>query len=182
MLTPLGLAYEDSKEYIRVRTRRKEDFHFINIDLELESADDLTPLITELEADDRAWSMNLHLFKEDEPKTSVTFEIGWFSKDDDIYRSYDDGENLVGGVDVLLAAFCTLIENLSPDSRRIWDDCRKKDFDVGFQTGNTMKSFRTMIEAETIKRCAALGATISITVYPHSNYEMRDVKDLKKKR
>jgi hypothetical protein len=182
MLTPMGLGNEDSKDYVRVRTRRKEDFHFINVDLELASSEDLTPLITELQANDRMWAGNLHLFEEGEPKTAVTLVIGWYHKEEDIFQSYNDKDDLVGGVNVLLSAFCTLLEEASPETRRIWNDCHKKDFDIGFQGGNTVKSFHTQIEAETIQRCAELGATITITVYPHSNYEMREAKDLKKKR
>ncbi|MGI8668415.1 MAG: hypothetical protein ACR2J3_01055 [Aridibacter sp.] len=176
-----GWANEDSDGYEKVRVRRKEDFHFINVDLELKSSDDIKPLIKELEKDDQALSMNLHLYEKDEPVFpyySVTFEIGSY----DVSKSFDDENELIGGVDVHLVEFCRIVENLSKKTRKIWDKCESKDFDVGFQSGNTSKSFRTLIQAETIKRCAELGASISLTVYPQINYEMRKKKDLKKKK
>ena len=98
------------------------------------------------------------------------------------YDSYDDEKDLVGGVDIHISEFCSLLENLSEESKRIWNNCHRKEFDIGFQCGNTRKSFNTQIRAETIKRCAELGATIEITVYPNFNYEFIRKKDLKKKK
>lgn len=169
MLTGHGWANEESDEYIKVRVRRKEDFHFINVDLELESSEDLKPLIKELEKDDQAMSMNLHLFEQGAPFTSVTFEIGNY----DISQSFDDEKDLIGGLDIHIAEFCRIIENLSNESRKIWDTCHRKEFDVGFQSGNTKKSFHTLVQAKTIKRCAKIRATIGITVYLQINHVVR---------
>ncbi len=141
----------------KIRNRRKEDFHFINIDLELTSSDDLQPLADELGES----VFVLHCDKM--PNLNefwASLEIG----DYDIYQSYDDKNKDIGGVDVLLSAFCDLLENLSPQSQSLWKKCKKREFDVGFGCGNTEKSFHTQIRAETLKRVSALGASVLITV------------------
>jgi hypothetical protein len=176
MLTGHGFANENSEDYIKVRVRRKEDFHFINVDLELESSESVQFLVNELSENTYA----LYCSDIDEManlELSVEKRNGVY-----FYDSYGDEKDLIGGVDIHISEFCNLLENLSEESRRIWDKCHRKEFDIGFQSGNTSKSFNTQIRAETIKRCAELGATIEITVYPHFNYEMRPKKDLKKKK
>jgi hypothetical protein len=170
MLRGFGHGSEDDENYIKIRVRQKEDFHLANVDLELASSESIQPLIIEL--GDNAYA--LYPGGEVGDGKSAGLEIGDYPPGEDwIYKSYDDKENLIGGVDVLISAFCDLIENLSADSRQIWDKCHRKEFDIGFESGNTIKSFHTQIRAETIKRCAELGASIMITVYPHLNYEYR---------
>ncbi len=150
----------------KIRNRRKEDFHFVNIDLELKSLKDLQPLVAEL------GESVFVLYNDKSPNLNeycASLEI----RDYDIYQSYDDKTEDIGGVDVLLAAFCDLLETLSPQSRSLWKKCKKREFDVGFGSGNTEKSFHTQIRTETLKRVSELGASILITVYPHLNYEIK---------
>jgi len=176
MLLEHGQGVGKSGDYVKVRVRRKEDFHFINIDLELESSESVQPLVKELDEQtcalycsdiDEMANLELHIFE----RNGVDF-----------YKSYDENNDLVGAVDVHINEFCNLVEKLSSESRRIWNNCYRKEFDIGFQVGNTQKTYKTQIQLETIKRCAELGATIMITAYPHCNYEMRHKKDLKKKK
>ena len=157
--------------------KRREDFHLANVDLEIASADDLRPLLDELEAEDKAMSLYHQGF--DGASDAATLEIGSYpsQEEDWVYENYNDTANLVGGADALISAFCALLENLSPAARRLWDRCTRKEFDIGFTAGNTMKSFHTQIRAETVKRSAALGASILITVYPHFDYQIRDDHD-----
>ncbi len=164
------------ENYVKIRTRRKEDFHLINVDLELESSGSVQPLVIELGEN----VCSLYCSDIDE---MANLELNLFERNGvDFYESYDDKRDLVGGVDIHINEFCNLLENLSDESKQIWDKCHKKEFDVGFQCGNTEKSFRTLIESQTIKRCAELGATIGITVYPHLSYEIQHKNDLKKKK
>ena len=175
MLRVIGWSDEGREGYVKIRVRRKEDFHLANVDLELASNESIQPLIIEL--GDTVYP--LYPGGEVGDGKSAGLEIGDYPPGEDwIYKSYDDKEDLVGGTDVLISAFCDLIENLSAESRQIWNKCHRKEFDVGFESGNTVKSFHTQIRAETIKRCAELGASILITVYPHMNYEYRKKDEL----
>ena len=167
---------QTSDDYVKVRVRRKEDFHFVNIDLELESAESVQPLVNELSENTYA----LYCSDIDEManlELSIEKRNGVY-----FYDSYDDEKDIVGGVDIHINEFCNLLENLSEESQQIWNKCHRKEFDIGFQSGNTPKSFRTQIRAETIERCAKLGATIEITVYPYFNYEYVRKQNLKKKK
>lgn len=88
---------------------------------------------------------------------------------------------IYGEVEETLKAFCSIIENLSSDSRRIWNNCEEKIFDIGFESGNTENSFNAKIEIETIKRIAEIGANIVITIYPVLDYTIKQKEDLQKK-
>ena len=176
MLRPLELPDEiEGGNYVRIRVRKKIDFHLANIDLELESNESVEPLVKELNKE----VMTLNRFDE----KSIGLELNINTRNGlDFYKSYDDNEDWVGGVDVHLEEFCNLIENLSPTSRRIWNECFVKEFDLGFQSGNTRKTFKTRIQEKTVKRCAELGASIMITVYPHVGFDFVEKKELKKKK
>jgi hypothetical protein len=161
---------EDDENYVKFRLRIKVDSHLANVDLELESSDSIQPLISELGDN----ILPFYPGGEVGNGKSSGLEIGDYPLGEKwIYQSYDDKENLVGGADVLISAFCDLIENLRAESRHIWDKCYRKEFDIGFESGDALKSFHTQIRAETLKRVSDLGASILITVYPHLNYEYR---------
>ena len=170
MLNGFGHGSAD-ENYVKVRVRRKEDSHLANVDLELASSESIQPLILEL--GDKICA--LYPGGEVGDGKSAGLEIGDYPLGEDwIYQSYDDKKDLIGGTDVLISAFCDLIENLSAESRRLLDKCHTKEFDIGFESGNTMKSFHTQIRAETLKRISELGATILITVYPHLNFDYKE--------
>lgn len=101
----------------KIRNRRKEDFHFINIDLELASLDDLQPLVDEL-------SESIFVLYCDKLPNSNEYSASLEIRDYDIYQSYNDKTEDIGGVDVLLKAFCDLLDNLSLPSRSLWKNCK----------------------------------------------------------
>jgi hypothetical protein len=179
MLRPHGFSDEVmSDEYVRVRVRKKIDFYFINLDLELKSTESVQPLMKELA--DKVFSTHPGGFEE-----LGMMELNPYKmiegKEIDLNKTFDDSEDEVGGADIFINEFCELIESLSDSSKEIWDKCHRKEFDLGFQCGNTQKTFRTEIQASTIKRCAELGASIIFTVYPHHNYDFLSRKEFKKK-
>ena len=137
----------------KVKNRRKEDFHFVNIDLELKSSDDLQPLVDELDE-------SVFVLYSDKPPNSNEYRTSLEVNDFDIYQSYDDKTQNIGGVDAILSAFCDLLENLTRQSQSLWQNCKNREFDIGFQSGNTEKSFHTQIRAETLRRISELGASV----------------------
>lgn len=176
MLNKHGFANEESDDYVKVRTRRKEDFHFINVDLELASSESVQPLVTEL-----GENISSYYCSNIDEIANLALDFREI-KGVDFYDTYNDEKDLIGSVDIYINEFCNLLEELSEESRRIWNGCHRKEFDIGFQAGNTPKSFQTQIRTETIKRCGKLGATILITVYPNFNYEYRLKEELKEKK
>ncbi len=146
--------------------RRKEDFHFINIDLEIKSLKNLQPIIEEL--GDKVFV----LFNDKPFQNSDEYWLSLEIRDYDTYQNFDDEKQEIGGVDIILSAFCNLLEGLSVNSKKLWERCHQKEFDVGFACGNTEKSYHTTIKSETLQRIAKLGATIHFTVYPFVNYDL----------
>jgi hypothetical protein len=177
MLRPLRRPDEiEGSTYIRVRVRKKVDFHLMNVDLEFESKESVQPLIKEL--GDKVYTLYCS-----DTEEMGNLELAIETRNGvDFYQSYNDVDDWVGGADAHIDEFCKLIKNLSPKSRKIWDKCHKKEFDIGFQCGNTIKTFRTSIKAETIHKCAEIGASMMVTTYPHQNFEYHEKEYLKKKK
>ena len=48
MLNEFGHGKANDKNYVKIRPRRKEDFHLANVDLELAGCESIQPLILEL--------------------------------------------------------------------------------------------------------------------------------------
>lgn len=61
--------------------------------------------------------------------------------------------------------FLEAIESLDKESRKAWDRCLTREFDLGFECGGTDFSSQTLIKNDHLKRIAALGAAIKITIY-----------------
>ena len=122
---------------------------FLNVDLEIDSLEQLQPIIDDFGED----VLVLYHGKNGNGFDFAAFEVS--------AESDRDGDGII-------STFCVLIENLSPESKSIWDKCHSKKFDVGFQSGDFPRSYQTEIRADTIERVAQLGASIVITIYPKS--------------
>ncbi len=125
------------------------DIRYLNTDLELESTQDLTPIVDCF--GDKL--INLYNGKRLEHYLA-TFEVA------------DITEN----PDLTINSLCTLIEELEPSTRKLWDQCFLKVFDIGYEGGTNHKSYTSEIKNETLKRISELGANMRITVYPMNNH------------
>ena len=134
------------ENYYKDYKKTEQDIHFANVDLEIKSKEDLKRLINEF-GDDVCI-----LFHE-------RLEDGYDFASLEIHLD-KIASGIYGEAEETIKAFCSIIENLSFNSRRIWDNCEEKNFDIGFESGNTEKTFDTKIEIETIKRIAEIGANI----------------------
>ena len=128
--------------------------HYINTDMEIESLEDLSPIV-EYFADDvfvlyhgEAMGHRRASFE----VSSIVSEVG----------------GLVPDADATINHFCMFAESLPDRERAIWDRCSKKFFDIGYEGGTHSEVFRSELRSGTIKRVAALGASIVVTIYPPS--------------
>lgn len=120
---------------------------YLNTDLEIESKQDLSPIVEEFGEDVSVlhqWEFREH--------QHASFEIA--------------GSSLISNADDVISFFCSLVDNLPPSAREIWDGCSSRIFDIGYQSGTEPHSFRSEIRASTIQRAADIGASIVITIYP----------------
>lgn len=121
------------------------EIEYLNTDLEIESSADLAIIVKE--------------FGED---VQVLFE----GKAQQYNMATFEADYHFLGADEAVSHFCLLVENLSPEARKIWDNCVSRVFDVGYRSGDSANCFRTEIRTATVKRVAAIGASIFITIYP----------------
>ena len=121
---------------------------FLNVDLEIESSEDLQPIVDEFGED---VSVLFH-GKLDRGTWLACFEIMT------VLPSARDPDGYIGG-------FCWLVEQLTPEARRLWDNCHSRKFDIGIQGGSSPAGYQTQIRPDSVSRLAKLGGTVVITIY-----------------
>lgn len=67
--------------------------------------------------------------------------------------------------DAAARMLCSAIEQLSADGRRLWDHAKRKEFDVGCGLPSGARAVHITLQQETLKRILALGATVAFTCY-----------------
>jgi len=117
---------------------------FLNIDLDLESEDDLTIIVDEFGDNVIVLSneKNFGLHK-------LSFELA--------------GE--IGNSEYLLTQYFSLICSLSSKAREIWDRCLKREFDLGFECGHGPIDIQEKISNSLIIELSELNVSITVTVY-----------------
>lgn len=67
----------------------------------------------------------------------------------------------------LTGHFLHLLETLPPALRALWDQGRSRVFDYGFESGVAgTTACESLLDADSLRRIAALGADLRIAVYP----------------
>ena len=59
------------------------------------------------------------------------------------------------------------IDGLSVDARRIWNQCSKREFNVGYDCGDEPWSFNQGLSNDVLRRMADCGASFRMTLYPY---------------
>lgn len=121
--------------------------HYLNTDLDLRSAEDLTPLAT-LFTSYGMWQN--HLIQEADGNWFAIFEIGC--------GGAEPNQTIIRLLDV--------IEGLPPEYKAIWDGCTVKEFNIGYECGTKPYPLVQGVSREVVARMAALGASFCITLYP----------------
>lgn len=121
------------------------DIQFLNVDLEIESKQDIAQLVSDLGKS----AMVLHYDKDE------TRQLARIEANADV-TSPDSAINHI----------CELIESCSRNALKQWLSCTKRTFDIGFQSGKNPKCFNQALHADTLLRISAIGAGIEITIYP----------------
>ena len=123
------------------------EIQYLNTDLEIESVNDLSLIVEDFGED-----VMVHHHGEINGYQHASFSFS--------------GAGMYVGADGAINAFCSLIENLSEEARKVWNGCCTRVFDIGYDSGSTPRSFRSEVRASTIQRAAAVGASIAVTIYP----------------
>ncbi|MEZ4617438.1 MAG: hypothetical protein R2867_18270 [Caldilineaceae bacterium] len=120
---------------------------YLNTDLDLRSAEDLTPLAEVLKSYG-LWQN--HLIQEEDGNWFAIFEAG------------------CGGAEPeqTITMLLDVIEALAPEYQAIWSRCMVKEFNLGYQCGTEPRPFTQGVSSEVVTRMAAVNASLRITLYP----------------
>ncbi|MFY8352790.1 hypothetical protein AAEU29_19760 [Pseudoalteromonas sp. SSM20] len=121
------------------------DIQFLNVDLEIESKQDIAQLVSDLS------------------KSAVVLH---YDKDDTRQLARIEASIDVTTPDKMINHLCELVESCSRNALKQWLGCTKRTFDIGFQSGRNPKCFNQALHADTLLRISALGAGMEITLYP----------------
>lgn len=116
---------------------------FLNIDLDIESSTDISPIVQEWEG-----RVSVHRHEKIDEAYFGSFETSY------------------SGINEIVEEYVTLIEGLSQSSRNIWDNANKRDFDFGYESGTEPNNFHSRIESESIGKLAMVGGSVVVTIYP----------------
>ncbi len=121
------------------------EINFLNIDLDMESDSDITPIVA-------FWGERISVNR-------LECQDGiWYGS----FETWEEEENTI------IAIYHDLVTNLSPDLRRVWNQARKRDFDFGYEGGDIPKSFHSRLSLESISKLTEIKGSVTITIYPAS--------------
>lgn len=120
---------------------------YLNTDLDLISADDLTALAAAFEA---GRVPPLHVTRADDGRWYAIFDTD---------KEFDEPE-------ANIAAMLAVVESLAPPLRSTWSGCSRREFNIGYDCGQEPWAFNQGLSAELLGRMAAAGASLRVTLYP----------------
>ena len=126
-----------------------DETHYRNVDLELESTADLSPLAE---------------YFGERVLVLLNQQVG------ESYRlALETWEHLSlpgeRDADACLQSFLALLAPLPLPLRVLWAGCRSRFFDIGFTAGAAPFSFTQVISTATLAQVAALDASVRLTIY-----------------
>ncbi len=121
---------------------------YLNTDLDLTSASDLTELAAAFVAEGM---FVLHCRQEG---------ADWHARLETEAQHPAPEENIL--------AILAIIEGLPDKLREVWSGCTRRDFSIGYDCGDEPRAVEQSLASDTLRRMAAAGAELTITLYaPH---------------
>ena len=128
--------------------------HFINLDLEIWSLEDLSFLQNEIK------NKVLIIHNDIRERAGIQYYFLCLEADLDL-----DNSLYPNASEILTVHLCQTIVNLSPQSRQLWNNCDRKIFNYGYQSGVEPFCYSDRLSSSAIARIANLNASIEITIY-----------------
>jgi hypothetical protein len=123
---------------------------YLNTDLDLTSAADLTKLATTFEAQS---VFSLHVTHSEDGLWYAIFEA------DDPYDECREPEKSI-------SAMLKAIESLTSSEHATWATCTRREFNIGYDCGDEPWAFNQGLSNELLCRIAKVGASLRVTLYP----------------
>jgi hypothetical protein len=118
---------------------------YVTTDLEFDSGSDLSPIVEELGQD-----VIVHL-------------NDWV--DDDVYRVALGIADTDTSADDAVSFYCSLVEKLSDASKSLRNGCTRRVLDIAFESGTEPECHTYQLTETLVRRVAALGMSIAVTIY-----------------
>lgn len=125
----------------------RDPMHYLNTDLDLESAEDLTQLGAALEA---RGLFAMHVVMGDDDRWYATFESG------------EQADEPQPNIETMLDA----LESLPEDLQVVLAQCDLRALDIGYECGEHPWGFNQELSNDLLRRVARLGLCLRITLYP----------------
>lgn len=128
---------------------------YLNVDLELESASDRSPLVEH-------WGEQVFVLFQDRVDETyrLAFETEFAEPTDPPTTDHTND------ADDCIREFLSLIAALPAPLRGLWDGCHSRVFDIGVIAGTEPRVFIQMLSTSTLQAMAAVGGTVRFTMYP----------------
>jgi hypothetical protein len=152
---------DDLRSTKKLKIKNMAAPRFRNVDLDIESTQDLSPL--EIELGERVFVL-----------ISGEVSSGRFWLHMEAARHYKNPGDTI-------CALCSVLEKLSAKGSRVWHSARKKQFDIGFDAGPFQIASQFSLSNNTLNRLSKLGATLGVTFYYHPRDEMTGSPKRKRK-
>jgi hypothetical protein len=127
--------------------------HYLNADLELLCAADLTPIASFFSQQEISQLHFSFLEKHSEQHPRLCFAT---------FEANDSFETPAETIEVLLSA----IASLPSDLESLWRQCEQRILDIGYQCGSEPWAFNQSLPNDMLARIAAAGLTLRLTLYP----------------
>ncbi len=124
-----------------------EDIRYLNVDLLIKSREDLSPIVEEFGEDVLVLSND---------------KVGEF------YYAYFEIAGSHAGANEDIEYFCSLIEGLEEENRKLWENSFYRIFDIGYESGTSNNSYSSDLRGSVIKRISEANANIRVTIYPYA--------------
>ncbi|MEX2174358.1 MAG: hypothetical protein WD872_08350 [Pirellulaceae bacterium] len=128
-----------------------DTIRYLNTDLDLTSASDLTGLAAAFEAQG---VFALHLTHSEDGLWYATFETN------------EDHHEADSNIAAMLAA----VESLDKPLRAVWGSCTRREFNIGYDCGSKPWAFNQGLSSDLLGRLAIAGASVRITLYPPERF------------
>jgi hypothetical protein len=128
---------------------------YLNVDLELDSEADLSPLAEHLgDSVFVLFNGRVHDVYRLALETSCTDEPELANRDSSL------------DADACIREFLTLVAQLPSPLRSLWDGCLSRVFDIGITAGAAPSAFIQTVCETTVHAITSVGGAIRVTIYP----------------
>lgn len=126
--------------------------HYLNTDLDLSSAEDLTELVRALEA---RGLFVLHSARcEDGPWLAIFEAAGQYAEPE-----------------ASIAEIIAIVESLPLSLKTIWRGCIYREFNIGYSCGEHPQAFEQTLSNSLLTRISAANVSLKVTIYPWDGFQ-----------